>query len=135
MTKEEVVKKVDERRGEVLEKTPYFHVVGDRLLCVIPKTREEKTNSGIIIPQAVQQNPHYGWILSAGDGETVKNRNYKRGMYVMWGKYSGTFFDWGDAQLRMIEAKDVWGFMDDPVIIASFERIISAPEAGIPSVR
>jgi len=134
MTRAEIEAAVDRRREDVLRKTPYFQIEGERLLCVIPPLTEDRSAGGIIIPGVAQQNPHYGWVLSVGTGEKVEKR-FKVGNYIIWGKYSGTAFDWGDAQLRLIEGRDVWGYFDDLVIIAGMERLISMTEAGVPIIR
>ena len=56
---------------------------------------EEKTASGIILPDTAKEKPQMGEILSVGPGKTNDNgtnnkMSLKKGDKVLYGKYSGT---------------------------------------------
>ena len=68
--------------------------LSDRVV-VKPEPAEEKTASGIILPDTAQEKPQMGSIVAAGpgkssdSGELIK-MSLKKGDKVLYGKYSGT---------------------------------------------
>ena len=66
-----------------------FKPLADRVL-VEPEAAEEKTASGIIIPDTAKEKPQKGKIIAVGDGTTDHKMNVKVGDRVLYGKYSGT---------------------------------------------
>jgi len=63
--------------------------LGDRVL-VEPALAEEKTASGIIIPDTAKEKPHKGKVVSAGPGKKDEPMTVKVGDHVLYSKYSGT---------------------------------------------
>jgi chaperonin GroES len=68
--------------------------LADRVV-VQPAAAEEKTKSGIIIPDTAKEKPQRGEVVAVGDGKTADNGNLikptvKVGDVVLYGKYSGT---------------------------------------------
>ena len=61
----------------------------DRVL-VEPHKAEEKTASGIIIPDSAQEKPQKGTVIAVGNGKKDEPMSVKKGDVVMYGKYSGT---------------------------------------------
>lgn len=61
----------------------------DRLL-VEPAAAEEKTASGIIIPDTAKEKPMRGVIIAAGNGKPDEPMTVKVGDTILYGKYSGT---------------------------------------------
>ena len=58
-------------------KKPNITPLGDRVLLEIP-TREEKTKSGIIIPEtAEQEKPEQGKVIAVGEGRVLDNGEVK----------------------------------------------------------
>ena len=51
---------------------------------------EEKTASGIIIPDTAKEKPQRGVIVAAGPGKKDEPVTVKIGDNVLYGKYSGT---------------------------------------------
>ena len=56
---------------------------------------EEKTKSGLVLPDTAKEKPQEGKVLSVGPGRllddgTVKPLEVKTGDKVLYGKYSGT---------------------------------------------
>ena len=66
-----------------------FKPLADRVL-VEPEAAEEKTASGIIIPDTAKEKPQKGKIIAVGEGTTDHKMNVKVGDRVLYGKYSGT---------------------------------------------
>ena len=51
---------------------------------------EEKTASGIIIPDTAKEKPQKGKIIVVGDGKKDEPLTVKEGDAVLYGKYAGT---------------------------------------------
>jgi len=51
---------------------------------------EEKTLSGIIIPDTAKEKPQRGTIIAVGNGKKDEPMTVKVGDTVLYGKYSGT---------------------------------------------
>lgn len=63
--------------------------LADRVL-VEPQAAEEKTASGIIIPDSAKEKPQKGTVVAVGPGTKDENMEVKKGDTVLYGKYSGT---------------------------------------------
>ena len=68
--------------------------LADRVI-VKPAEAEEKTASGIIIPDTAKEKPMKGEIIAVGKGKTADDGKFvamelKVGDKVLYGKYSGT---------------------------------------------
>ncbi len=63
--------------------------LADRVL-VEPQAAEEKTASGIIIPDSAKEKPQRGTVVAAGPGTKDEAMEVKVGDTVLYGKYSGT---------------------------------------------
>jgi chaperonin GroES len=68
--------------------------LADRVL-VAPAAAEEKTASGIIIPDTAKEKPQRGEVVAVGEGKmseqgTLMAPQVKVGDQVLYGKYSGT---------------------------------------------
>ena len=89
--------------------------LADRIL-VKPAPAEEKTASGIIIPDTAKEKPMQGEIVAVGKGRMTEDGKLiplelKVGDKVLYGKYSGTEITVdGTEYLIMIEA-DVYAII------------------------
>lgn len=63
--------------------------LGNRVL-VEPAAAEQKTVSGIIIPDSAQEKPQKGTVVAAGKGKKDEEMEVKVGDTVLYGKYAGT---------------------------------------------
>ncbi len=63
--------------------------LADRVL-VKPQEAEEKTASGIIIPDTAKEKPQKGVIVAVGPGTKDDKMEVKVGDTVLYGKYAGT---------------------------------------------
>ncbi len=63
--------------------------LADRVL-VEPAPAEEKTASGLIIPDTAKEKPQRGKIIAVGTGKKDEPLTVKEGDSVLYGKYSGT---------------------------------------------
>lgn len=63
--------------------------LADRVL-VKPAAAEEKTVSGIIIPDTAKEKPLKGDVVAVGKGTKDEEMVVKQGDKVLYGKYAGT---------------------------------------------
>ncbi len=68
--------------------------LGDRIV-VRPLDAQEKTKSGLVLPDSAQEKPQEGKVLAVGTGRllddgSLKALEIKHGDRVLYGKYSGT---------------------------------------------
>ena len=63
--------------------------LADRIL-VEPAAAEEKTASGIIIPDSAKEKPQKGQVVAVGNGKKDEPITVKVGETVLYGKYAGT---------------------------------------------
>jgi len=59
-------------------------------ILVQPKAAEEKTVSGIIIPESAKEKPQIGTVLLVGGDKKNEPMELKVGDVVFYGRYSGT---------------------------------------------
>ena len=63
--------------------------LADRVL-VQPAAAEEKTASGLYIPDTAKEKPQRGTVVAVGNGKKDEPLTVKVGDTVLYGKYSGT---------------------------------------------
>jgi chaperonin GroES len=63
--------------------------LADRVL-VKPQAAEEKTASGIIIPDSAKEKPQRGTVVAIGPGTKDDKMEVKVGDKILYGKYAGT---------------------------------------------
>jgi chaperonin GroES len=63
--------------------------LADRVL-VQPAAAEEKTASGLYIPDTAKEKPQKGVVIAVGNGKKDEPLTVKVGDTVLYGKYSGT---------------------------------------------
>ena len=63
--------------------------LADRVL-VQPVAAEEKTASGLYIPDTAKEKPQKGLVIAVGNGKKDEPLTVKVGDTVLYGKYSGT---------------------------------------------
>ena len=68
---------------------------------------EEKTVSGIIIPDSAQEKPQVGTVVLVGAGKTDEPMELKVGDVVFYGKYAGTELNIDGADYLLMSQTDV----------------------------
>jgi chaperonin GroES len=63
--------------------------LADRVL-VEPAAAEEKTASGLYIPDTAKEKPQHGVVIAVGNGKKDEPLTVKAGDKILYGKYSGT---------------------------------------------
>ncbi|PRP68201.1 co-chaperone GroES [Nonlabens agnitus] len=63
--------------------------LSDRVL-IEPTAAEQKTASGLYIPDTAKEKPQQGTVVAVGKGKKDHEMTVKVGDTVLYGKYSGT---------------------------------------------
>jgi len=84
--------------------------LGDRVL-VVPAAAEEKTASGLIIPDTAKEKPQKGEIVAAGPGTKDESMTVKVGDTVLYGKYSGTELSFEGKDYLMMKESDIYAIV------------------------
>ncbi|MEO9485416.1 MAG: co-chaperone GroES [Ekhidna sp.] len=87
-----------------------FKPLADRVL-VEPAAAEEKTASGIIIPDTAKEKPQKGQIVAIGTGKKDEPINVKVGDQVLYGKYSGTEITIDGKEFLIMKEADIYGIV------------------------
>jgi chaperonin GroES len=85
--------------------------LGDRVV-VKPVEREEKTKSGIVLPDTAKEKPQEGMVEAIGTGRILDNgtkipMELKVGDKVLYAKYAGNEFKVEEQEYLIISEKDV----------------------------
>jgi chaperonin GroES len=91
--------------------------LGDRVV-VKPVEREEKTKSGIVIPDTVKEKPQEGIVEAVGTGRILDNgtrvpMELEVGDRVVYARYSGSEFKVDDVEYLIIPETDVLAIVDN----------------------
>ena len=80
--------------------------LADRVL-IKPADAEEKTASGIIIPDSAKEKPLKGEVIAVGKGTKDEEMVLKEGDQVLYGKYAGTEIELDDVKYLIMRQSDV----------------------------
>ena len=85
--------------------------LADRVV-VKPLEREEKTKSGIVLPDTAKEKPQEGMVEAIGTGRILDNgtkipMELKVGDKVLYAKYAGNEFKVEEQEYLIISEKDV----------------------------
>jgi chaperonin GroES len=88
-----------------------YKPLGDRLL-VKPKETEEKTKSGIVLPDSAKEKPQEGEVVAAGSGAIDEKGSkipmeVKVGDAILYSKYAGTEVKIDGVEHLIIKESDV----------------------------
>ncbi len=84
--------------------------LGDRVV-IEPAAAEEKTSSGIIIPDTAKEKPQQGIVLAVGKGTKDEPMTVKVGDTVLYGKYGGTELKLDGKDLLMMRESDIFAIV------------------------
>ena len=85
--------------------------LADRVI-VLPAAAEEKTKSGIIIPDTAKEKPQRGEVVAVGEGKisdqgVLVKSQLKVGDQVLYGKYAGTEISLDGADYLIMRESDI----------------------------
>jgi chaperonin GroES len=84
--------------------------LADRVL-VEPAAAEEKTASGIIIPDTAKEKPQKGTVVAVGTGKKDEPLTVKAGDTVLYGKYSGTEISVEGKEYLIMRESDIYAVL------------------------
>ncbi len=82
----------------------------DRVL-VEAAPAEQKTASGLIIPDTAKEKPQKGKVIAIGEGLKDKPVTVKVGDNVLYGKYSGTEINIEGKEYLIMRNSDIFGII------------------------
>ena len=93
-----------------------YRPLGDRLL-IRPKESEEKTKSGIVLPDSAKEKPQEGTVIATGDGARDEDgkkipMEVKKGNVVLYSKYAGTEVKIDGIEHLIIKESDVLAIVE-----------------------
>jgi chaperonin GroES len=82
-----------------------------------PQEKEEKTPSGIILPETAKEKPQKGTVLAAGPGRIDDHgkridMDVKTGDVVLYGVYAGTEIKIDDRKLLILKESDILAIVE-----------------------
>ena len=85
--------------------------LSDRVV-VKSEEAEDKTASGIILPDTAKEKPQMGEVVATGPGKisdsgTIVKMSVKKGDKVLYGKYSGTEITYKESDLIIMRESDI----------------------------
>ena len=85
--------------------------LGDRVV-IKPVDREEKTKSGIVLPDTAKEKPQRGKVLSVGPGKMLDSGERSpigvvEGDEVLFGKYAGTEIKVDGEEIKILRETDI----------------------------
>ena len=90
--------------------------LGDRVL-IKALEREEKTKSGIVLPDTAKEKPQEGKVLAVGSGKLLENGTkvaleVKVGQKVIFSKYAGTEVKVDGEEMMILNERDVLAIVE-----------------------
>lgn len=84
--------------------------LADRVL-VEPAAAEEKTASGLYIPDTAKEKPQKGTVVAVGNGKKDEPLTVKVGDTVLYGKYSGTELSVDGVDYLIMREADIFAIL------------------------
>jgi chaperonin GroES len=101
-----------------MAKTPKLNLkpLGDRVV-VDPIEKEERTASGIILPETAKEKPQEGTIIAVGPGRRDEDgklvpMDVKLGDVVLYAKYAGTEIKLEDKKVLILKESDILAIVE-----------------------
>ena len=85
-----------------------FKPLADRVI-IEPVAAEQKTASGIFIPDTAKEKPLQGTIMAVGLGKKDEPITLKKGDSVLYGQYAGTEIKIEGKNYLIMRESDVYG--------------------------
>ncbi len=87
-----------------------FKPLADRVL-IETVAAEEKTASGIFIPDTAKEKPLQGTVVAVGNGKVDEPMTVKVGDSVIYGQYSGTEIKLDNKKYLIMKEADIYGIL------------------------
>lgn len=91
--------------------------IGDKII-VEPEKEEEKTKSGIVLPDTAKEKPQKGKVIAVGPGKILDNgqrspMEIKEGEIVIYSKYAGTEIKIDDKEYLILSDRDILAVLEN----------------------
>ena len=80
-------------------------------MLVEPAQAEEKTASGLYIPDTAKEKPQRGTVIAVGNGKKDEPMTVKAGDTVLYGKYSGTEISVDGKEYLIMRESDIYAIV------------------------
>ena len=87
-----------------------FRPLGERALVKVVE-REERTSSGIVLPDTAKEKPQMAEVVAVGEIEDGVEVN--EGDVIVFAKYSGTEITLDGEDYMILDADDILGVVED----------------------
>ena len=87
-----------------------FKPLADRVL-IEPAPAEQKTASGLFIPDSAKEKPLKGKVIAAGIGKPDEPMTVKVGDEVLFGQYSGSEIILDGTKFMIMRETDIYGIL------------------------
>ncbi len=84
--------------------------IADRVV-VQPAPAEEKTASGIYIPDTAKEKPQRGTVVAVGNGKKDEPITVKVGDEVLYGKFAGTEITYEGGEYLIMRESDIYAIL------------------------
>jgi chaperonin GroES len=84
--------------------------IGDRVV-VEAAPAEEKTASGLYIPDTAKEKPQRGTVVAVGEGKKDEPLTVKAGDEVLYGKYAGTEITYDGKEYLIMRESDIYAVL------------------------
>lgn len=89
----------------------------DDRIVVKPDTADERTESGIYLPEAAQEKPQTGKVVAAGPGSLTDTGeraklSVKKGDTVLFGKYAGSEVDIDGVEHKIMRESELLAIVE-----------------------
>lgn len=84
--------------------------IADRVV-VEAAPAEEKTASGLYIPDTAKEKPQRGTVVAVGDGKVDEPLTVKVGDEVLYGKYAGTEITYDGKEYLIMRESDIYAVL------------------------
>ena len=84
--------------------------LADRVIVEVSPT-EEKTASGLIIPDTAKEKPQKGTVVAVGTGKKDEPMTVKVGDTVLYGKYAGTEVSVDGQEYLIMRESDIFAIV------------------------
>jgi chaperonin GroES len=89
--------------------------LGDRVVIKVLE-REEKTASGIVLPDTAKEKPQEGEVIAVGSGKYIDGKlvalDVKVGDRVIYSKYAGTEVKINNEEYLIMRENDILGIVE-----------------------
>jgi chaperonin GroES len=84
--------------------------IADRVV-IQPAPAEEKTASGLYIPDTAKEKPQRGTVVAVGEGKKDEPITVKVGDEVLYGKYAGTEITYDGSEYLIMRESDIYAIL------------------------